>query len=195
MHYINQLNYPHLVYHTNAKRDVPAEEKINTVKAVGCGLCCACMVVNSLTPYTLNIEDCVKISESCGANPYRGTNMSILAPVIAEKYDLVYTATDDLEEAIAHLQKGGQIIVHTGIPEGQEIGLFTQSGHYILAVSTDGKEFCILDPEYSPGKFDIPKRSGKVDDSHAPYLYCDVNIVDSETKPGKTKYHLFARNR
>ncbi len=99
MHYINQLNYPHIVYRTNAKRDVPAEEKINSVASVGCSLCCISMVVNSLTPYTLNIEDCVKISEGCGANPYRGTNMSILAPVIAEKCNLQYTTTDDLDEA------------------------------------------------------------------------------------------------
>ena len=86
--------------------------------------------------------------------------------------------------------------MHVGVPEGQEIGLFTKGGHYMLLVSTDGKEFCILDPSYSDEKFKIPERVGRVDESRAPYLYADVETVHSETRVGvKTKYHMFKRKR
>ena len=80
-----------------------------------------------------------------------------------------------------------------GVPEGKETGLFTKVGHYILLVSTDDKEFCILDPNYSPEKFTIPEREGRVNTRNAPCLYCDVNTVDSETRPNRVKYFMFKR--
>ena len=124
-----------------------------------------------------------------------GTDMSILGPVIAEKFGLSYSKTNDLEVGIEHLRAGGVIIAHVGIPKDATIGLFTKSGHYISLISTDGKEFCILDPSWSEEKYKIPERLGRVNEDNYPYLYCDVNTVHSETKPGRTKYHLFSRKK
>ncbi|MBE7036661.1 MAG: hypothetical protein E7403_05145 [Ruminococcaceae bacterium] len=196
MKYINQLQHRHIPYHTRMKDpDVSPTDRIRSVAASGCGPCCVCMVVEALTNHSLSIEDCIAISEACEANYGRGTDMNVLAPVIAEKYQLEYTKTSDLDEAVAHLQKGGQIIAHVCVPEGATIGLFTKGGHYIALISTDGKDFCILDPSYKEGKFDIPERAGRVDTSCAPYLYCDIHTVHAETKPNRVKYHLFARKR
>ena len=196
MKYVNQLEYAHLPYPTKIKKaEVPEEKKKTTVRSSGCGLCCACMTVDLLTDKSLDIEECVRISEECLANHGVGTDMSILGPVIAEKFGLSYSKTNDLGEAIAHLQNGGAIIAHVGIPKDAPIGLFTKSGHYISLISTDGKEFCILDPSWSAEKYKIPERLGRVNEDNYPYLYCDVNTVHSETKPGKTKYHLFARKK
>ena len=76
MRYVNQLEYPHLPYPTKIKRaDVPEEKKKTTVRSSGCGLCCACMTVDLLTDTTLDIEECVRISESCLANHGVGTDM------------------------------------------------------------------------------------------------------------------------
>ena len=161
MKYVNQLEYAHLPYPTKIKMaNIPEEKKKTTVRSSGCGLCCACMTVDLLTDKSLDIEECVRIAEECGANHSVGTNMTVLAPVIAEKF-----------------------------------GLFTKSGHYISLISTDGEEFCILDPSWSAEKYKIPERLGRVNEDNYPYLYCDVNTVHSETKPGKTKYHLFARKK
>ena len=196
MQYLNQYSYRHIPYHTRVSLpDTPAEKKLSSVAASGCGLCCACMVVELLTNFTLPIEDCVKISEESLANHSIGTDMKVLGPIIANKYKLEYSHTNDLGEAIRHLQNGGKIIAHVGVPEGKEIGLFTKRGHYITLISTDGKDFCILDPSYTADKFTTPEREGKVDTSHAPYLYCDVNIVDGEGRVGKDEYHLFSRKR
>ena len=196
MHYYNQLNYKHIPYHTYLDMEEKSDiDRIRTVSQSGCGLCCVCMAVELLTPMTLTIEDCVKISEACRASHRVGTDMKILGPVIAEKYNLEYTPTSDLDEAIRYLQNGGHVIAHVGIPEGKSIGLFTKGGHYISLVSTDGKEFCILDPSYTENKFEIPERAGKVNTKNAPYLYCDVNTVDSECAPGKIKYHIFSRKK
>ena len=197
MRFINQLDYAHIPYHTRVK--VPGlteEEMLRSVRKSGCGLCCTCMMVDILTDKSLDIEECVRISEGCFANHNTGTDMKVLAPVIAEKFELEYRGTDDLGEAIEHLRNGGVIIAHVWTPIGAEKGLFTNgSGHYIALIATDGKDFCILDPSYSEEKYADPARVGRVDASAAPYLYADVNVVDAETKLNRIKYHLFARKR
>ena len=197
MKYLNQLEYPHIPYHTNtAHPELPEERRNRTVRQSGCGLCAVCMAIDILTDTQFPLEECVKLSETCGASHAVGTDMKVLGPVIAEKFGLTYRGTGELSEAIAHLQAGGQVIALVGVPEGAEIGLFTKGGHYINLISTDGKEFCILDPSYSPDKFKEPTRAGRVDESHAPYLYCDVDTVHAERKPGRdVVYHLFARKR
>ena len=196
MKYVNQLEYEHIPYPTRTKQEEYAPNGIaSTVRSSGCGLCCVCMAIDIITDKTLDIEECVRISRECEANHSRGTDMNILGPVIAEKFNVEYSKPSDLDEAIRYLQSGSAIIAHVGVPEGAEIGLFTKGGHYILLVSTDGKEFTILDPSYTPEKFTIPEREGRVNFENAPYLYCDTGIVDSETKIGRVKYHVFSRKK
>ena len=196
MQYINQLDYSHIIYHTRVKMEgVTKEDMLRNVAMSGCGLCCACMAVDILTDKHLSVDESVKISEESVANHSVGTDMHIFGPAFSEKFGLSYSNTDSLDEAISHLQAGGVIIAHVGVPIGEEIGLFTKKGHYILLVSTDGKEFCFLDPSYTTEKFKIPERAGKINEENAPFLYTDVFNVDNQIKPNKTKYHLFARKK
>ena len=58
MLYVNQLEYPHIKYDHNMAHGGPPEGR-NSVKTSGCGLCCACMVIDQLTDKTLSVEDCV----------------------------------------------------------------------------------------------------------------------------------------
>ncbi len=197
MKYVNQLQHRHIPYRTHTKDENMSEkDKMRDVARAGCGPCSICMVVEALTNYSLPIEDCIVIAEECEANYGSGTDMGILAPVIAEKYKMEYRHTNDLDEVVDHLQKGGQAVVLVGVPEGKEIGLFTKWGHFMVLVSTDGKDFCILDPSYTEDKYEIPQRKGLVDTSHAPYLYCDIHRLHEEVtfEEGK-RYYLFARKR
>ena len=198
MKYINQLDYPHIPYYTDAKNpDKTEEEKIRTVAKSGCGLACACMMIDQLTSSELKIEDCVKLSEECGANSTLGTSMKIFAPVLSEKFGVDYRFSNDLSEAIEALRSGAHIITVMKANQETGLGLFTDGGHFISLISTDGKEFCILDPSYKPEKFDREDRKGKVNTSHAPYLYCDVNLLHEETtkKENGIKYYIFTRKK
>ena len=191
MKYLCQLDYPDMRYPTNMGTDDPSPN--STIKTAGCGLCSACMVAELLTDKTFTLEEAEALSEQVEANHRRGTDMLRFAPAFAERMGLTWVKTNELSEAIAHLQKGGKIITHVGIPEGASTGLFTKGGHYMVLMDTDGENFTILDPSYKIDKFDIPERYGRVDTSHAPFLRCPVETLHSETKPGKIKYHLFAR--
>ena len=193
MRYVNQLDYAHVPYLAEVKNPNATPERRNrTVALSGCGICSAVMIVDLLTGRELSVEECVQIAYECEANWSVGIDMLILAPVIAEKYGLTYDKTDDPAAAVAHLQGGGKIIAHMGVPDGKKIGLFTKGGHYVVLCDTDGKRFSVLDPSYTPEKFTIPERAGRVDTSKAPLLFCDVDVFDSETRgEGRVSYHLF----
>ena len=197
MKYINQLDYPHLPYRTDTSNpDKTEEEQMSTVAKSGCGLCCASMMVDQLTTETLTLEDAVKMSEQSGANYKVGTTMRLLAPALAERFNVEYYPTNELSDVIVALKDGGHVIALVEIDPETKLGLFTNGAHYISLISTDGKEFCILDPSYRPEKFEREDRKGRVDTSHAPYLYCDVNTVHAETsRNSSSKYYVFKRKR
>ena len=192
MRYLNQLEYRHLKYYHNAAHGGPVGERDN-VATSGCGLCSTCMVVELLTDKELPLEECIKLSESSGANHRKGTDMCFLGPAVAERFGLAYRNTDDPAELLDHLRRGGMAVVHVGVKEGNEYGLFTRRGHLMAVISADGDEVCILDPSYTPDKFTLEGRVGKVNDNNAPYLYCDIKTLDAETKPDRISYHLFSR--
>lgn len=192
MHYLNQYDYRHVPY-LNRMKDETVQNKVYDVARSGCGICCCCMTVDLLTTKQLSVEEGVKLSEDCGANYAAGTDMSMLAPVVAEKFDLDYRNTDDLDEMLRHLQAGGAVIVHVKRLEGDEVGLFTKSGHYMSVIATDGEEVCILDPSYTPEKYHLEGREGKVDDKNAPFLYCHKDTLHAHTAWNRPKYHLFSR--
>ena len=132
MKYLNQLEYEHIPYRTNVKDgNFGPDGRMRNVRLSGCGLCSVCMAIDLLTDRQLELEECVAISEGCGANWAYGTDMTILGPVIAERIGIAYSNTSNLDEAINHLRCGGVIVAHVGVPEGKELGLFTKDGHYI----------------------------------------------------------------
>lgn len=189
MKYLCQMDYRHIPYETNLDNGGNPPER-RTVASSGCGLCSVCMAVDLLTDKSFGIEECRDLAYETGANrPNSGTSLKILAPVVADKFDLEYNSSSNLDDAILCLRAGGAVVAHV------KTGLFTFRSHYILLVSTDGKDFCILDPSYTKDKFHLPEREGKVDDSRAPFVYCDVDRLHGETEDNKIKYHLFNRKR
>ena len=189
MKFICQLDYKHIPFESNLDNGGNPENR-RTVASSGCGLCSVCMAVDLLTATTFDLEECRDLAYATGANrPHPGTKLDLLGPAVAERFDLVYQPSMELGEAIACLQAGGAVVARV------KKGLFTKGSHYICLVSTDGKDFCILDPSYTPEKFHTPEREGRVDDSRAPFVYCDVNVLHADTEDVHTKYHLFSRKK
>ena len=191
MLYLCQNDYRHVHYETNIDNGGVPPERQN-IAAAGCGLCSACMIVEHLTTKTLSLEEAVQLSEASRANRWRGTSMKVLAPILAQHFDLDVTMSSDPEEMVRHLQAGGEIIVHVRKGD-REVGLFTNGGHYMVILSTDGKEVCILDPSYRKGNFDIPERRGKVRDDQAPFLYCSIETLMEEVRKDGPAFYMFKR--
>ena len=190
MHYLNQKDYPHIPYpHTMASGGVAGHLK--TVASSGCGLCAAAMAVELLTDRRLDLEESVKWAVESGANHKLGTDMTVYGPLIAEKLDLTYEATDRLETVLAHLRKGGQAVALMHGDTEDAVGLFSHRGHFISLIGAEGGEFCILDPSYTADKFTLPQRAGKVRTEHAPYLYCSFETLHREVEKDQPAYYLF----
>ncbi len=191
MLYINQNNYEHIHYEHNLDGGGVPPEKQN-VKTAGCGLCCVTMVINHLTAKRFTIRDAVRIAGKTGANRVHGSRMRVMAPYLAEKYNLNYQRTNSIDEAIQCLQRGGEVIALVRGDRDGQMGLFTHIGHYITLISYDGEEFCILDPGYTEENFKIPERAAKVRIEY-PFTYCTPNIIEEEADNSVAAYYLFER--
>ena len=189
MIWLRQGDYPELTFTHRLKQ---GGVETNVAKS-GCGLCSLCMVVEGLTVQKLTLEECIRLFNETGAGCDAGTDMQILGPVVAEKYGLEYAETDEAEELTAWLSRGGMSIINVGGDREGHIGLFSHWGHYIVAVSCDGDELCILDPSYKPDKFDEEGRQGKVRTDGAPFLYCSVADVLADTENRSPAFYLFRR--
>lgn len=191
MLYLNQLDYPALHYEHNLDAGGAPPEH-STVAKAGCGLCCCCMMVENLTTSKLPLEECLALSQEAGANRGVGTNLKILGPVVAQRYGLKFSVTDELSVLIDHLQCGGMAVANSGGDREGHTGVFTHGGHYIAVISYDGTNFCILDPSFKEGKFDEEGRQGKVQ-IHVPFLYCSAEVLQEDCANRSPAYYLFSR--
>ncbi len=191
MLYINQKEYPHTPYNHNMGHGGVPEER-RCIATSGCGICCACMIVEHLSTQSLSVEQCVRLSEENGANLNMGTSMRVLGPVIADMFGLEYRRTDSIEELLEHLRCGGEAIAEVAGDRNEHIGLFSDKAHYITVVSADKNELCILDPAYVAGKFDREGRRGKVRED-IPFLYCADDVLADDTDKERAPFYLFKR--
>ena len=140
MKYINQRDYPHILYVTRANPDHPRHEtgKTTTIRSSGCGLCSAVMVADRLLP-NCNFEllDALQLSYETGANRKTGTDYTIFAPAFAKKLGLKLVQTNDLEELRHCLRTGGAAVVHVGNDREGHVGLFTRGGHYMAVIGEE----------------------------------------------------------
>ena len=164
-HYLNQTDYPHVLYPTMTA--IPElTRRDSTVRSAGCGLCSACMVVENLTGRPFPLIDCLELSMAVGANHSPGTDMDVLAPYVAERFDLELVMTEDPELLRRHLLAGGMAVANTAgdRPEEDYIGVFSHGGHYVavVAIEGDGEHITVLDPSQVADKYQEPGRVGKV---------------------------------
>lgn len=193
MLFINQNDYPDMPYPTDTEHPDSECMLHGTVEMAGCGICSCCMVVDRLTMETLSLEECIQMSINCGANHEPGTDMVLLAPVVAKKFDLYLKTSNNTGELIECLQSGGCAILNPGGDREGYHGLFTRGGHYITAVSYHDGEILILDPSWSEDKFQTPERKGKVREAGC-LVYASPEVIIEDTENRRPRYFLFWRN-
>lgn len=192
MLYLNQNEYGHIPYmHGTDQGGAPVERR--NVGTSGCGLCSLCMVVDHLTMKQLDLTECVRLSEKYGANHVLGTDMSILGPIVANMFDLDFKETRDRDEMLEHLRKGGEVIAKVANEKKDgTVGLFTYRRHYIVLLSVEDQEICILDPSLEEGKFEKDGREGKVRLKEF-FVYCPVDTLMEEVVQDGFCFYLFKR--
>lgn len=154
-----QLDYEHVPYPS------PMGAVNGNLANNGCGVCSASMLVENMLDVPYPPEVAAKEAKACGAREGYGTNLYIYAPAVAEHFGMKLTVTEDGQEALAFLQEGrGMIIANTYGNRPEHIGVFSDSGHYIVLAAANGTEIKVWDPMYKLGsdRFEVPGRKGKV---------------------------------
>lgn len=197
MKYVNQKQYPDMIYVTHADPKDPRHEagKKTTVASAGCALCSAVMVADRLFPNsTFTLEDAIALSYEAKANLSSGTSRKYF-DAFGEKLGLNFEYASTAEEVKRCLQTGGAAMVTVSEVKGEHPGLFTHGGHVmaIVGLEPDGR-FVILDPSFLPGKFDEEGRRGKVEIKNGVLILCEPEVLQEETRarqPGA--YRLYWR--
>lgn len=197
MKYVNQLEYPDLLYVTRKEMEGEDKERgrTTTIKSSGCGLCSAIMVLDRLIPeIDFTLRDAIKISYDVNANHKSGTDYKRFAPAFAEKYSLELEKTNDPERLSYCLRTGGAAVLHVKGDRDGYVGVFSHGGHYVAAISVerDGR-LAILDPSYFDGKYEEEGRRGLVEMKNGVVALCDMQVVIDDTAPAEPSFYLFWR--
>ena len=187
--YYNQLHYPHVLYPILTDMPELHQDKV-TVKQAGCGLCAASMLVENYKKEEFPLIDCLELSLSCHANHSPGTDMDVLAPAVAQKFNLSVVCTDSELLLKEHLQNGYMAIacVAGDRPEEDYVGVFSHGGHFVCVVNMDENEqVTILDPSQTPDKYSIPERSMVHVNGHV--LTCDFDVLSKDCRYREVKYY------
>lgn len=197
MKYICQLDYPHWLYITRTGHEGAEFEKgkTTTVKDSGCGMCGAVMMAHQLIPNCkFELGDAISLCYEVKGNQKKGTDYNIYGPALAEKLDLKYEQSKDIEDVLRCLRTGGSVIcIAAGDRDGRE-GVFCHGGHVmnVIAEESDGR-LVILDPSQTPDKFDTEYRRDKVEIKFDHLILCKKEILAEECAPKGTPYHLYWR--
>ncbi len=152
-----QLDFEHVPY--------PSPTSPNgTIADNGCGVCATSMMIESMHGIDFSIEECAAFLKRCGAREGYGTDYYIGAGAVAGHFDLEMCPTEDIEAVMTflHTYPDGKVIANVrGDREGY-LGIFADSGHYVLLDGANGDEIRVYDSMYRPGRYDLPHRVGKV---------------------------------
>lgn len=195
MKHINQRKYSYIPYPQCMDQPNDPYGKNGTVRSGGCGLCSTCMVIDQLSTEKFSVRECTELSIATGANHGDGTDMHILGPVVAEKFNLDFIKTNDIDEVLKALHNGGCVVATvTANCEGNK-GIFTKGGHYIaLIAANEDDEITVLDPSWTSQKYkkwvkqELVREEGTV-------IYVSPEVLHAERNPRWNTYFIFRRKK
>ena len=120
-----------------------------TIYSSACGPASLCNALQVLGIADISIPTMCQLAVSCGARVDGGTVMTTLLQAAAPKYHFTYSTTSKNAELLAHLNAGGAAILHNG----SQYKLFSNSGHFVAAVSASGQTITVLDSYWYSGKY------------------------------------------
>ena len=191
MKFICQLDYPHWIFVTRTGHEGEEFEKgkTTTVATAGCGMCGAVMLANQLIPNCdFDLAAAIDLCYEAKGNQKKGTDYNIYGPALAEKLNLRYEHSTDIEDVLRCLRTGGSVICIAAK------GIFTKGGHVmnVIGEEHDGR-LVILDPAIRPDKYETPEAKDKVEVKYGYLVLCDKEVLATECAPKGTPYHLFWR--
>ena len=122
-----------------------------------------------------------------------GTDMGILGKALERDFNLRRTTTNDMNVMVGMVKEGALAVINVGGNRGSYKGVFSDGGHYIIAlgVADDGR-LILADPYLYSGKYDTDRRAARVkvvDD--LVYAAPETAHIDADNR--NPRYTIFAR--
>ena len=194
MRHINQRRYAYIPYPQHTEEPDNPRGKNITVRNGGCGLCSACMVVEQLTTEKFSVREAAELSVAVGGSHGSGTDMEVFGPVVAEKFNLDFITTNDINQAVEAIRDGGRVIARMANLEAHQKGIFTKKDHYITVIAATKDEVCILDPSWTSKKFTKWEKEGLVR-LEGTLVYTTPEILHNERNTFVPAYYIFRRKK
>ena len=197
MKFVNQLDYPDWLYVTKTDLEEERREhgRTTTVATYACGLCSAVIVADRLLVNSnFELKDALALAYETKANYHVGTSYKRFAPAFADKLGLEWEPTRDPERLLYCLRTGGAAVVLVDGDREDRVGVFSHTGHYIVAISEerDGR-IVILDPAYKEGNYEEEGRKGLVEVKNDVIAVCDLQTLVKDSADTSIRFHLFWR--
>ena len=151
------------------------------------------MVVNSLTNEQVPVIEMVQFAQSVGARVSSGTDMKVLGDAIANTYGFDVERTDDISALKVALQNGAVAIINVGGDRNGYKGVFSDSGHYLIAYGVLGDNNTILmaDPYMYSGKYSASYRQSVT--VSGDFIYAASSVVDKDASNRSPRYTIFTK--
>lgn len=194
--YISQLDPRNEVVWGHLSKDLPwghMDMDLNISKN-GCGLCSLVMVIENLTGQEFPLSEAIRVAQewNYGSSGKTLCEMKVLAPVVAEMFNLRFSTTSVGEELLEWVRSGGMAIAHSNGDREGHIGIMTSGKHYVAVVKADGRILTVLDPSQTPDKFELEGRKEHVTvNGHE--LYIDYEVLTEDCAGKVPRYYLFAK--
>ena len=131
----------------------------------------------------------------CGARVSGGTNMMLLSSCIARDYGLTRTLTDDIGKLTASLKNGAVAVCNVGGDRDGYEGVFSDGGHYLVAVDAADDAVLLVDPGMYDTKYSGEYRSSKVDVLSVKdgLIAADRAVLDRDCANRAPRYYIFQK--
>jgi hypothetical protein len=183
--YYNQNNYANYPYPSPSNKSA-------TIKSGGCGPTCISMIVETLTDQAFPPPMAAKFAIDHNARTSGGTIMRILGKAACNAFGLEMTTTNDINLLTKHIRNGGLAVANVGGDRPGWIGVFSDSGHYVVVGDILNKTISVYDPALYSGKFNKVGRKGKVGIiGHE--CKCDISVLAKDTENRNPRYYLFKK--
>lgn len=189
MKFYCQLDYGHIPYVS------PISPEGNLADN-GCGVCTSSMLIENLLGIDFPPEVSAPFAKANGAREGFGTDLSILAPALAQEFNLNCIKTRNIEIVKAFLEhKKGLAIANTTGDRDDWIGVFSDGRHYIVLAGIENNICEVWDPLYKDGngRYDKEGRKGKVTIKDECRAFADFSIIENDCI-GRN-YYLFYLKR
>ena len=184
-----------ILYRQRDHADVPYPSRRHpaaTVATSGCGPTALSMVLTNLLGLDISPAETAAFALEHGARAEGGTDMRRLAAQAALRWPLRVAETCDTAELIAALQGGAMAICNTAGHRPGRKGVFSSSGHYVVAAGGDERCLLVLDPGFYPGKYKAAHRAGAVT-VFGDALLCSPETLAQDCAARSPRYYIFRR--